>query len=164
MKSISKPDSVGVLFVCLGNICRSPTSEGVFRKLVTEENLDVEVFVDSAGTAGFHKGSRPDRRAMNAAARRGIDLSMLRARRITQSDFSKFDYIIGMDVMNYSDLNVMVPNNYRGRIALFMEFADGWQENEIPDPYYGGPTGFERVLDMIEDASKGLLREIKHRQ
>ena len=164
MKSRSRTHKVSVLFVCLGNICRSPTSEGVFRKLLADVNLDVEVIVDSAGTGDYHIGSRPDRRAIKAAAGRGIDLSMLRARRITPADFSEFDYIIGMDYMNYSDLNLMVPDNYQGRVAMFMEFAEGWQEEEVPDPYYGGRSGFERVLDMIEDASRGLLKEIKQNQ
>ena len=154
-------DRVSVLFVCLGNICRSPTSEGVFRSVAENQNLDFELFVDSAGTAGYHIGHPPDSRAIRAANRRGVDLTNLRARRITYQDYEQFDYIIGMDRWNYDDLNEMAPSDYKGRVCLFMEFASGWDNDEIPDPYYGGPNGFEQVLDMVENASAGLLEDIK---
>ena len=154
-------ERVSVLFVCLGNICRSPTSEGVFRSVAENQNLDFELFVDSAGTAGYHIGHPPDSRAIRAANRRGVDLTNLRARRITHQDYEQFDYIIGMDRWNYDDLKEMAPSDYKGRVCLFMEFASGWDNDEIPDPYYGGPNGFEQVLDMVENASAGLLEDIK---
>ena len=154
-------ERVSVLFVCLGNICRSPTSEGVFRSVAENQNLDFELLVDSAGTAGYHIGHPPDSRAIRAANRRGVDLTNLRARRVTHQDYEKFDYIIGMDRWNYDDLKEMAPSDYKGRVCLFMEFASGWDNDEIPDPYYGGPNGFEQVLDMVENASAGLLEDIK---
>ena len=152
---------LGVLFVCLGNICRSPTSEGVFRQRLAESGLVFKVKIDSAGTAGYHIGQPPDSRAITAAAKRGINLKDLRARRISQSDFDTFNYIIAMDHQNHSDLKYFAPTKYSGRICLFMDFAENWKESEIPDPYYGGVHGFERVFDMIDDASAGLINDIK---
>lgn len=153
--------AVRVLFVCLGNICRSPTSEGVFRKLLETQQLDFDIEVDSAGTAGYHVGDPPDRRATAAAARRDIDISALRARRTQVYDMETFDYIIAMDRSNYHDLIDLCPHHARGKIRLFMDFADEWDFDEVPDPYFGGDSGFERVLDMIESAAGGLLEEIK---
>ena len=150
----------GVLFVCLGNICRSPTSEGVFRSLVKNRNLDSEIYADSVGTAGYHIGYPPDSRAVEAAAKRGVSISHLRARRLERRDFEKFDYMIGMDFNNLQDLKAMAPRDYKGRICLFMDFAPDWDIQEIPDPYYGGHNGFEQVLDMVQDASAGLIEEI----
>ncbi len=154
---------VNVLFVCLGNICRSPTSEGVFRSLVESRALDFEIQVDSAGTAGYHIGQAPDSRAIDAAAKRGVSISHLRARRLNRLDYEKFDYIIGMDLFNYQDLVSMAPLDYKGQVCLFMDFASDWDTREIPDPYYGGYDGFERVLDMIEAASLGLIEDIRKR-
>lgn len=154
---------VSVLFVCLGNICRSPTSEGVFRSVVESQALDFEIEVDSAGTAGYHIGQPPDSRAIDAAAKRGVGISNLRARRLNRLDYEKFDYIIGMDLSNYQDLVSMSPVDYKGQVRLFMDFASDWADREIPDPYYGGHDGFERVLDMIESASLGLIEDIRKR-
>ena len=157
-------NSTGVLFVCLGNICRSPTSEGIFRNLTEQEFPKLNVRVDSAGTASYHIGQPPDHRAITAAARRGIEISNLRARRVSLQDFESFDFIVGMDNYNYQDLLSMAPPNYSGKVCLFMDFAANWQEREVPDPYYGGDNGFERVLDMIEDAAAGLLDEMRRLQ
>ena len=164
MKNQIDSSNTGVLFVCLGNICRSPTSEGIFRQLAEQEVPDLDVRVDSAGTASYHIGQPPDHRAIMAAARRGIEIANLRARRVSRQDFDSFDFIIGMDIHNYQDLLSMAPLNYPGKVCLFMDFAANWQEREVPDPYYGGDNGFERVLDMIEDAATGLLDEIRRLQ
>ena len=161
MDDNSADKNVAVLFVCLGNICRSPSSEGIFRHLVTKENLNLNIHIDSAGTASYHVGHPPDQRATAAAAKRDVDITNLRARQTEPADFYEFDYIIAMDRMNYEDLKYMAPTDYGGEIRLFMEFTHNWQEQEVPDPYYGGGGGFERVLDMIEDAAAGLLEQIK---
>ncbi len=153
---------VGVLFVCLGNICRSPSAEGIFRHCVENSDLQLKVKIDSAGTANYHSGHPPDSRAIRVAASRGINLKNLRARQVRRSDFQQFDYIIAMDRHNYSDLISLAPQDHRCRIQLFLDFTDNWSEREIPDPYYGGPQGFERAFDMITDASKGLIKDIKN--
>ncbi len=158
---LSEKSSVGVLFVCLGNICRSPSSEGVFRQCVKQENLDFEIHIDSAGTGNYHIGLPPDSRAINAAARRGINLKNLRARQIRSSDFMRYDYIVAMDHQNYSDLVALAPSNHDSRICLFMDFAQNAHFREIPDPYYGGDAGFEQVLDLITKACIGLIDDIK---
>lgn len=159
---MSNKPKVGVLFVCLGNICRSPSSEGLFRQCVEESGIGLDITIDSAGTADYHTGQPPDSRAIAAAGARGIDLRNLRARRVDRSDFERFDYIIAMDRHNYDDLLRLAPADYSGSIRLFLEYAENWQEREIPDPYYGGRDGFETVLDMIRDASLGLLSEIEN--
>lgn len=151
---------VKVLFVCLGNICRSPTAEGVFRGLLAREALESRVQVDSAGTAAYHVGSPPDQRAREAALRRGIDLSTIRGRRAEPSDIETYDYILAMDRENHENL-LAIAGDHGHKVRLFMEFSDNFDESEVPDPYYGGPNGFERVLDMIEDAAEGLLRELR---
>lgn len=151
---------VKVLFVCLGNICRSPTAEGVFRGLLAREALESRVQVDSAGTAAYHVGSPPDQRAREAALRRGIDLSSIRGRRAEPSDIEAYDYILAMDRENHENL-LAIAGVHGRKVRLFMEFSDNFDESEVPDPYYGGPNGFERVLDMIEDAAEGLLRELR---
>lgn len=153
---------VKVLFVCLGNICRSPTAEGVFRKLVEENSLGHGIHVDSAGTHAYHIGQPPDHRAQQAAARRGIDLSMLRGRQATTADLAEFDYVLVMDRDNYHDL-ISIAEQTKPGVRLFLHFAENYDEDEVPDPYYGGPHGFERVLDMIQDASEGLLADIRRR-
>ena len=152
---------VKVLFVCLGNICRSPTAEGVFRKLVREMKLEQQFEIDSAGTHAYHVGDPPDARAQAACARRGIDISRLSGRRAVASDIEKFDYILAMDRENYENLFKICPAGFESRIRLFMEFAPNRPEQEVPDPYFGGAGGFDRVLDMIEDASRGLLEDIR---
>lgn len=151
---------VRVLFVCLGNICRSPTAEGVFRALLARERLQSVVDVDSAGTHAYHVGSAPDERARAAALRRGVDLSAIRGRQAEPSDFHEFDHILAMDAENHAHLR-SIAGDHVHKLSLFMEYADNFEETEVPDPYYGGPNGFERVLDMIEDASEGLLRELR---
>jgi protein-tyrosine phosphatase len=148
-----------VLFVCMGNICRSPTAEGVFRHLVAEAGLVELIEVDSAGTHAYHVGEPPDRRATEAAMRRGFSMSGIRARRVADTDFDAFDLIIAMDQANVTALEARVPQPQRAKIRLFLEFS-GREEAEVPDPYYGGTAGFENVLDLVEDASRGLLETL----
>ena len=152
---------VKVLFVCMGNICRSPTAQGVFSKVLREQGLEGQIAVDSAGTHDYHIGKPPDERALEAAARRDIDLSVQRARQVDVSDFTRFDYILAMDQDNLDILRALCPHDLNGRIGLFMDFAPEWGEREVPDPYWGGQRGFERVLDMVEGASRGLLGHIQ---
>lgn len=153
--------SVRVLFVCMGNICRSPTAEGVFRKMVHEQGLHQHIGIDSAGTHAYHVGEAPDRRAQAAANKRDIDLSDIRGRRFTVQDFHEFDYILAMDRDNLGNIQYLNPGDARGRAHLFLEFASGFAETEVPDPYYGGERGFEHVLDLVEAASAGLLAHIR---
>jgi protein-tyrosine phosphatase len=152
---------VRVLFVCMGNICRSPTAQGVFEHLVEHQGLTSLITIDSAGTHAYHVGEPPDGRATQAARKRGIDLGRQRARRVTEDDFQDFDYVLAMDRNNYDDLMLLCPPAHRPKLHLFLEFATGMTEDEVPDPYYGGITGFERVLDLIEQAAQGLLAEIR---
>ncbi len=153
---------ISILFVCMGNICRSPTAEGVFRHYVAEAGLDDLFEIDSAGTHAYHVGEPPDRRAQQAAERRGFTLSHLRARRVAPEDFERFHYIIAMDQDNLLMLHEQADAAQRDRIRLLLEFGSG-PETEVPDPYYGGATGFERVLDLVEDASRGLLESLRQR-
>lgn len=150
---------IKVLFVCMGNICRSPTAEGVFRHKVEQLSLENKISIDSAGTHAYHVGSPPDTRAQNAALKRDIDLSSQCARRVSSDDFSEFDYIVAMDESNKDDLLSICPAGYENRVHLFLDFADS-NETEVPDPYYGQGRGFEIVLNLVEDASDGLLRHI----
>ncbi|MEW5973720.1 MAG: low molecular weight protein-tyrosine-phosphatase [Pseudomonadota bacterium] len=152
---------VSVLFVCMGNICRSPTAEGVFTRKVAEAGLIGRIRIDSAGTHAYHIGNPPDPRTMRAAQRRGYDLSALRARKVEVPDFSRFDYVLAMDEDNLAILNRLMPAESPSRVGLFMEFAPGYGAREVPDPYYGGPAGFEQVLDMVEAAAEGLLETIR---
>ncbi len=152
---------VRVLFVCTGNICRSPTAEGVFRGLVAAENLHRHVLVDSAGTHDYHVGEEPDRRSVQAAAKRGYDLTGLRARQIASSDFAQFDYVLAMDRGHHSILGTMAPPEHRPRVSMFLDFSPNYNGHEVPDPYFGGGQGFELVLDLIEDGAAGLLAEVK---
>lgn len=154
---------IKVLFVCMGNICRSPTAEGVFRHHVEKHNLHDAVFIDSAGTHSYHVGNQPDRRAQEAARARGVDLSSLRARRVSAEDYQYFDYILAMDRPNYEDLYRDCPAEFCHKVELFMSYAEGVNEQEVPDPYYGAKKGFEQVLDLVEAASEGLLKAIKVR-
>ncbi|MCH8237401.1 MAG: low molecular weight phosphotyrosine protein phosphatase [Proteobacteria bacterium] len=155
---------VKVLFVCLGNICRSPTAEGVFHTLVEKRGLGGRVTVDSAGTGAWHIGSPPDRRAQAAARQRGIDLSGQRARQAKTGDFHRFDYILAMDADNHRNLAQMCPPGEEHRLHLFLDFAPELKTRDVPDPYYGGDGGFEAVLDMIEAASEGLLADIQEKR
>lgn len=154
---------VNVLFVCLGNICRSPTAEAVFRYKLEEAKLSNAVHIESAGTHAYHVGAPPDRRAQSAAAQRGIDMSALRGRQATRHDFGKFDYILAMDQENLENLEAICPRDSQATLRLFLEYAVAFTETDVPDPYYGGPGGFDHVLDLIEDASIGLLKDIKKR-
>ena len=151
---------INVLFVCLGNICRSPTAEAVFRSKATSAGIIGQVFIDSCGTGGYHEGESPDPRAQQAGKQNGYDLSSIKARKITHSDFEKFDYILPMDKQNYSNLLAMSDAQYHHKIKLFLDYADGCTEKEVPDPYYGGEDGFGHVIDLIEQASNGLVEEI----
>ena len=153
--------TVKVLFVCMGNICRSPTAEGVFRSLVETKGLQNRIEIDSAGTHAYHIGSAPDSRAQQAAGKRGIDLSDLRGRQFKPQDYHDFDYILAMDEANHYDISAQDPGNGKGQLFLFLDFADQYAEKEVPDPYYGGNQGFELVLNMIENASEGLLQHIR---
>lgn len=152
-----------VLFVCLGNICRSPTAHGVLLKKLQERGLDGQVEVDSAGTAAWHTGKAPDSRSQSAAAERGYDLSALRARQVMADDFHTFDYVLAMDNENLANLQRMVPRaGVRQAPALFLKtFGRRFTEAEVPDPYYGGDDGFGHVLDLVEDACEGLLDDIE---
>jgi len=145
----------------MGNICRSPTAHGVFRKLVTEEGLVESIEIDSAGTHAYHVGKPPDRRAQSTATRRGIDLADLRARQVEMEDFHHYDLVIAMDRDNYGILIDLCPVEHGHKVRLFMDYAPDWDAREVPDPYYGGDSGFERVFDMVEAASHGLIEEIR---
>lgn len=149
-----------VLFVCMGNICRSPTAEGVFRHLVEQRGMAETIIIDSAGTHDYHIGDAPDARSQAAAMRRGYDLSRLRARQIVRDDFAAFDHVLAMDEGNLDLLQQQCPEASRGKLKLFLAYADGITLREVPDPYYGGAQGFEQVLDLVENAARGLLREI----
>mgnify|MGYP001552588953 CR=1 FL=1 len=152
---------VKVLFVCMGNICRSPTAQGVFERILDEYSLSQQVDVDSAGTYAYHAGEAPDRRAIAAASSRGIDISKQRARAVQVEDFDKFDLILAMDMSNLDALKEIAPATSKAKLKLFMDFASSGGAREVPDPYFGGTSGFEVVLDMIQDASKGLLKEVR---
>jgi len=147
----------------MGNICRSPTAEGVFRHIVTSRQLDSRIRIDSAGTHAYHIGEPPDRRAQAAALQREVDLSRQVARRIDVMDFENFDYILAMDHDNLEILRSLCPAGHEHKLSLFLSFAPHLGEEEVPDPYYGGERGFERVLDLIEAAAEGLMQDIRQR-
>lgn len=155
---------IRVLFVCLGNICRSPTAHAVFDSLVEQSELASSIEVDSAGTGDWHVGHAPDKRATAHAARRGIDMTHLRARQFSVEDFHRFDYILAMDNNNLEDILALEPADHSARVALFLEYATHFDETEVPDPYYGGDEGFEHVFDLVEDASQGLLAHLRGAQ
>lgn len=150
-----------VLLVCMGNICRSPTAEGVLRCLIKNNNLGDKVEVDSAGTHGYHVGEAPDSRTQRTAAVRGYNLSQLRARKVARQDLDYFDLILAMDKSNLDNLRRLATPEQQERIKLFMDYARSFDDDEVPDPYYGLGHGFDLVLDMVEDASLGLIEEIK---
>jgi protein-tyrosine phosphatase len=145
----------------MGNICRSPTAEAVFREHVRRHAPELQFEIDSAGTHDYHVGEPPDPRALRAAARRGLDLSGLRARQVEPGDFERYDLILAMDRQNYEALRAVSPPRSRARIRLLLEFAADSGRAEVPDPYYGGATGFDEVLDLVEEAAAGLLAEIR---
>ncbi|MEE8445759.1 MAG: low molecular weight protein-tyrosine-phosphatase [Alphaproteobacteria bacterium] len=148
---------VRVLFVCSGNICRSPTAEGVMRKLLAERGLEHRVEVDSAGTHGFHEGEAPDTRSQAQARRRGIELGDQRARQVRREDFHDFDLIVAMDRGHLRELERMAPPDAPARVELFLRYAPECGQDDVPDPYYGAGDGFETVLDLVEAGARGLL-------
>jgi protein-tyrosine phosphatase len=149
-----------ILFVCLGNICRSPTAEGVLRSIATREFLALPLLVASAGTANYHTGEPPDRRTVSAARRRGYDLSAQRARQVSVDDFGRFDLVLAMDRANLAELERLRPRAATARVGLFLEFAPDCGFTEVPDPYYGGVEDFERVVDLCEAGARGLLQTL----
>ncbi|MBM3390949.1 MAG: low molecular weight phosphotyrosine protein phosphatase [Betaproteobacteria bacterium] len=146
-----------ILFVCMGNICRSPTAEGVARNILINNGLYDLIKVDSAGTHDYHVGEPPDPRTCLAAMKRGVDLSRLRARQVCPEDFERFDLLLAMDRANLVHLKRGSRPEYHSKLGLFLEYAEAFEEYEMPDPYYGGASGFEQVLDMAEDAARGLI-------
>ncbi len=155
---------VSVLFVCMGNICRSPTAEGVFKKQLDQAGIAHLVHIDSAGTHAYHLSEAPDIRAQRAAMARGIDISMLRARMFEARDFEIFDYILAMDQHNLNGLLEMCPKIFRCKVKLLLSYAPDLNRLDVPDPYYGGNYGFERVLDLLEDGCSALLEVLKQRE
>lgn len=153
---------VRILFVCLGNICRSPLAQGVFENVLRREGLGDEVLVDSAGTGSWHVGTPPDTRAQRSASLRGIDLGSQRARHITPDDCRSFDYVLTMDEENFRAVDALCREG-RAEVRAFLDYAPERTETEVPDPFYGGPEGFEHVLDLVEAASEGLLEDIRQR-
>ena len=152
-----------VLFVCMGNICRSPTAEAVVRELARREAAELPLELDSAGTHGYHVGDPPDERAIEAARRRGIDMSRLRARKVEAADFERFDLVLAMDEEVYGRLRGIAPRAGAGRLRMFLEFAPELGRRDVPDPYYGGAAGFEEVLDLVEAGARGLLAALASR-
>ncbi|MGE5946234.1 MAG: low molecular weight protein-tyrosine-phosphatase [Betaproteobacteria bacterium] len=155
--------SYRVLLVCMGNICRSPTAEGVVRAYIKNNGLGNIVEVDSAGTHGYHVGEAPDSRTQRAALARGYNLSQLRARKVARQDLDYFDLILAMDKSNLDNLRRMSPPEMHDRIRLFMDYARNFDDDEVPDPYYGLGHGFDLVLDMVEDAAQGLVDDLKEK-
>ena len=153
-----------VLFVCMGNICRSPSAQGVFEKLLIDKNINDEITVDSAGTHSYHVGGKADSRSMKAALNRNIDISQQRARKVTNKDFELFDYIIAMDNDNHQNLLKICPPQHENKIHKMMEFSPHSKYTEIPDPYYSDEQGFKLVLDLLESASIGLLDFIESKR
>jgi protein-tyrosine phosphatase len=158
---MTESKKLSVLFVCMGNICRSPTAEAVFRSYVEKAGLGEHIQIDSAGTHDYHVGDAPDARAQRAARQRGYEMSMLRGRQVEVEDFDRFDYVLAMDNLNLVTLERMRPEDAQSHLGLLLDFARNHPEHEVPDPYYGAGDGFERVLDMVEDAAQGLLQHIR---
>ncbi len=153
-------EKIKVLFVCMGNICRSPTAEGVFAKRLKERNLEAYFVIDSAGTHAAHIGEAPDLRAQSAALERDVELTHICARKVIMGDFEDFDYLLAMDDDNYAALMEACPEEYKDKVSYFLDYAPHLGEREVPDPYFGGKYGFERVLDMAEAASEGFLNTL----
>ena len=152
---------IKVLFICMGNICRSPSAEGVFRDLINNKQLQNAFSIDSAGTHAYHIDEAPDLRSQKAAKDRGIDLSQQRARKVIMGDFEDFDYLLAMDKENLSILQQSCPDAHQHKVGLFLDYAPHLKTNEVPDPYYGGKYGFETVLDLIEEASTGFFNSLQ---
>jgi len=161
---LNNQKKISVLFVCMGNICRSPTAEGVFRKQVEDAGYLQQIEIDSAGTHAYHAFEPPDPRAQSAALLRGFDLSPLKARKVQAIDFEVFDYILAMDKYNYDSLVASCPKVFAYKISMFLKFAPDLGIRDVPDPYYGGEKGFEEVLDLVEEASFGFLQELRKRE
>lgn len=155
------PNTTSILMVCMGNICRSPTAEGVLRRKAEAAGMARQLRIDSAGTHDYHVGSPPDGRAQKAASGRGYDLAALRGRQVGDQDFAAFDYILAMDRDNLANLRQRCPPQHQHKVRLFLSFSSRFPNLNVPDPYYGGNKGFEQVLDMVEDAADGLLAEIR---
>ena len=151
---------IKVLFVCMGNICSSPTAEGVFNKLLHDKKLSDRFIVDSAGTHAYHVGNEPDIRSQQTAQHRGVELSAIRSRQVTETDFAHFDYILAMDSDNYQLLINASPSEQHHKINRFLDYAPARKESDVPDPYYGGQNGFNDVFDLIEEASQGFLHAV----
>lgn len=154
-------EKISVIFICMGNICRSPTAEAVFRHHAEQEGLADVLYADSAGTHDYHIGDAPDVRTQRAAEKRGYAMSGLRGRQVVADDFERFDYVLAMDAANLANLQRLRPCNAKSHLGLFLDFAQHYSEREVPDPYFGGGEGFEQVLDLIEDAAHGLLQHIR---
>jgi len=160
---VASKDSLSVLFVCMGNICRSPSAEGVFRAHVSQADLYVEIHIDSAGTHAYHVGEPPDSRATSAARNRGIDISSQRARAVEAGDFHRFDYILAMDDSNLEILERMRPEDSRAELKLLVDYCSDPDIDHVPDPYYGGKDGFEQVLDLLDIACAGFIIHLRQR-
>lgn len=156
-------NKISVLFVCMGNMCRSPTAEAVFGRYVAEAGLGKRILIESAGTHVSHSGDPPDERAKRAAAKRGYDMSRCRTRPLHSKDFQRFEYLLAMDERNLDVLTRECPAEHAGKLGLIMSYGTPGQVLSVPDPYYGGAQGFERVLDLVEDAAQGLLRQLRQR-
>lgn len=161
MTTFDTETTTGILFVCLGNICRSPMAEGLFRHMALEAGLLDRLVIDSCGTSDYHAGYAPDHRATRAMKRLGIDITGLRARQVEQSDFDRFDYIFAMDRSNLETLHSRAPKSSHEKIRLFLDLIPGQTEREVPDPYYGGEEGFQHVLELLTAAATELLAEIQ---
>ena len=161
MDAVRKSKKIHVLFVCLGNICRSPTAHALFQAHVDQQQLDHRITVDSAGTGAWHSGAPPDDRAQATALHYGYDMSHLRARQVNLNDFSQYDYILAMDQQNLEDLQSLQPENFSGVLGLFLRESGIDHTIDVPDPFYGGQQHFETVVQLIHDAVDGLLQRIK---
>jgi protein-tyrosine phosphatase len=153
-------NQVKVLFVCMGNICRSPTAHGVFQAMVDEHGLSDQILVDSAGTHSYHIGSAPDLRSQDTARTRGVNLARLRARQFLSEDFIEFDFLIAMDRSNFANMVAIKPDKSRAQLDLMLDYSKKYNQREVPDPYFG-EAGFDRVFDMVSEASQGLLQHIR---
>lgn len=156
-----KKHEIAVLFVCLGNICRSPTAEGIFRRKVQQAGLSDHILIDSCGTGSWHVGNPPDERAIDFAAMQGIDLSGLRARKLSPADYTRFDYVIAMDMRNFKTIKGRAPHHATARMSLLLDFDPHSPTREVPDPYYGGEAGFRRVYSLVDQACDRLLADIR---
>ncbi len=157
----TEPERVRILFVCMGNICRSPTAHAVLRQRLDATGLGDRIAIDSAGTHGFHVGRGPDRRAEEAARARGYAMADLRARQIEAEDLATYDYVIAMDEANLEDVQRLADRASRARVARLLDFLSEPPQRDVPDPYYGGPNGFEQVLDLVEAASDALIERVR---